>query len=167
MATPMLPIRPEWPKVFMDMTGLLRQRSCCLKYQTAAMVVNGTQIISLGYNGTFAKSVECKDYWFDYYRYFEIPTTFEEFLRSDEFKQKHRQWSIAHEVHAEVNALNWVSKKEITDAYVLYTWYSPCDQCAKTIISYGIKNVYYRHLYPSGESALLSLVQNNVNCKQV
>ena len=61
--------RSDWPTTFMDMLEVLRGRSCCLKIRTTAMIVNDTQIISIGYNGTFSGFDECdvvwKKYWLD------------------------------------------------------------------------------------------------------
>lgn len=173
----------------MAYTNILKSRSTCVKYQTATIIVNGTQIIALGYNGTFSGKDECVDYWFkqhvdgilnvlDQHNTVQpeermnmatsiANTSFDTWVQTDEFRTLHRIWSAKHEVHAEINALNWVSKKDITADYALYTYYSPCDNCAKAIISYGIKQVYYNKVYRNGEEALKTLEDNGVICRLI
>ena len=59
--------RPSWDKIFLEILEIVAKRSMCLKMNTAALVVKDTQIISIGYNGTFSKHEECIDYWKRYY----------------------------------------------------------------------------------------------------
>jgi len=162
-------IRTPWDNIFISFAKTLIWRSCCLKYKTATIVTNGTQIVSLGYNGTFSKTTECNDYWHAYWvnNYSNINKSFEEWIATEEFRLLHRNWSTKNEIHAEINALNWISKKDITDNYKLYTILSPCDQCAKVIISYGIKHVFYQILYKNGTNALKLLESNGITCKQL
>lgn len=161
--------RISWNDVFMEFAESLCKRSCCVKYKTASIITDGTQIVSLGYNGTFSKSIECEDYWRNYMKSDSVlfKESFLDWIHTKDFKDKHREWSEKNEVHAEINALNWISKKDITDNYKLYTVLSPCDQCAKTIISYGIKTLYYRIEYHKGINALKLLRENGVVCIKI
>jgi deoxycytidylate deaminase len=196
-------VRPSWDSVFVQFMETLAQRSLCLKYKTSALVVKGTQIISMGYNGTFNGKKECCSFWLEYYekhkndnlsvpkkykKYNEakgvfvdtyntlckqnssnaqVDDGFGKFINSNDFRMLHRDWSIANEVHAEINALNWIPKGNVDSSYILYTLYSPCDNCAKTIISYGIKNIVYKYKYKHGDMALMRFAENSVTCKQV
>lgn len=155
-----IPKRIEWPKLFMDITEKICERSLCIKYKTASIITTGTQIISIGYNGTFKGQKECCDWWREKHGNDE---TFSDWIQTDEFKKMHREWSVKYEVHAEINALNWISKRLVTDDYALYTYLSPCENCAKSIISYGIKKVYYRVLH--GQLDILQ--SNGVECIQL
>jgi dCMP deaminase len=162
--------RRSWDFTFIEFMEVLAKRSLCLKYKTSALVVKGTQILCMGYNGTFSGRIECCNYWRDYYNrciFNKEMITYEQFINSDNFRLLHHEWSTANEIHAEVNALNWISKKDIDDSYVLYTLYSPCDNCAKTIISYGIKNVVYKYKYKNGTSALKRLSENGIIYRQI
>lgn len=159
--------RPTWDKTFSSILNVFAERSKCLKYKTAALVVCGTQIMSFGYNGTFVKCVECDEYWHQYYLKKRITTPYADWIKTAEFRELHREWSKTNEIHAEVNALNWISKRDITSDYVLYTMYSPCDACAKEIISYGIKHIKYITEYPSGVDALRRLRDAHVTCEKV
>ena len=162
--------RKDWVYIFAEHCNILRNRSVCLKYQTAAVITRGTQIVATGYNGTISGASECCDVWEEYYNKSVNKDTYKTFIQwvsSTDFKDKHREWSILNESHAETNALNWIAKGDIDDTYALYTYYSPCENCAKNIISYGIKKVYYLHLYPSGSDALKFLQDNKIECIHV
>lgn len=193
-------VRPSWDSVFVQFMETLAQRSLCLKYKTSALVVKGTQIISMGYNGTFNGKKECCSFWLEYYEKHKndnlsvskkynkdkgiLSNTYDtlckqnssnrraddgfvKFINSNDFRMLHRDWSIANEVHAEINALNWIPKGNVDSSYILYTLYSPCDNCAKTIISYGIKNIVYKYKYKHGDMALMRFAENSVTCKHV
>lgn len=146
--------RPTWHEVFMNQLTSLSMRSCCLKIQTAALIAIGRRVISFGYNGTFSKQIECNAYWRHYYGELVTECSFNQWLESDDFKNMHREWSKHNEVHAEANALSMIAKYDITDDHVMYTLYSPCDACTKTILLYGIKHVYYKKEYARGSNAL-------------
>ena len=160
-------MRPDWHTTFMNITRELSKRSLCLKIKTAAIIVKNTQIIAMGYNGTFSKTTECCDKWKEVWqKRKEQIMTFKEWIISDEFKDSHRDWSAKEEIHAEANALSNISKKDSKDC-ILYTLYSPCDTCAKEIINYGIKHVYYRIKYSRGDGALERLKGMGVECIQI
>lgn len=126
--------RIPWESIFIDMCKILRQRSLCRKYQTSAIVVKGTQILGIGYNGTASKQEECDHYWKDYHDINDISMDFREWLKTEEFRNLHSKWSTITEIHAEVNALNWVSKRDIDDTCAIYTYYSPMRAMRETNI---------------------------------
>lgn len=166
--------RSDWNQVFKDILTSLTKRCTCLKLKTAALIIKGNMItIGQGYNGTFSKSVECDDHWKNYYItrknnleegevFYE---TFQEFIKSEEFADLHREWSLENEIHAEMNALSCINKFE--KDCVMYTLYSPCNNCAKIIICYGIKKVYYVYKYKHGAEAIKTLIKNGIECVQI
>lgn len=125
--------RPTWDSTFLDMCQVLAKRSTCIRIQTSAMIVRNLNIISIGYNGCPSKMVHCTDRWKD------IDMTEIMFL------EEHHQWSVANELHAEINAL-LRCKTDIQGA-TIYTLYSPCIHCAKAIVAAGIREVVYVYLY--------------------
>jgi dCMP deaminase len=168
--------RPSWHHTFMKMCIVLRERSRCLKYQTAAILTKGTQILAIGYNGTPAGAAECCDYWREMYgnipeEFKEEHLTFAEWVQSRDFSDRHSKWAHLEEMHAEANALMQVAKKDIDGTCALYTYYSPCEQCAKQIVAYGIKHVYYAEMYPgrsrSGIHGITFLTDNRTNCVKI
>lgn len=156
--------RATWDETFAEMLKILAKRSSCLKYTTATLITHDTQIVSIGYNGTSNGSEECIDYW---KKQCPVNVPLKEYTKTDEFKTLHRPWSKIYESHAESNALRYINKRDIDDSYTLYTLYSPCDLCAKEIISYGIKHIKYLYKYPSGENALNLLKDKNISCIQM
>ena len=193
--------RPLWEQTFMNMCKDIAKRSLCIKYQTSALIVKGSQIASFGYNGTASKKDECYSYWKKYYDNLQIndknicitktrkrkkeqsnnkltirlikknKIPFDEWIKTQEFKDLHSKWSIIHEMHAEMNALQWISKSDVDDTYSIYTYMSPCEQCAKHILAYGIKTLYYHIEYCGrikGDIGGIEYLKNNdVKCIQI
>jgi dCMP deaminase len=159
--------RPSWDKIFIDILEIIKDRSTCLKIKTAALIVKDTQIISIGYNGTFAKCTECADYWYEKYKQMNSGMSFDEWLLTREFRDGHREWSKSYEIHAESNALSWISKHD-NCKYIMYSLYSPCDACAKEIIKYKnvIDRVIYKNKYSRGDDALKRLRDMEIPCYQ-
>lgn len=70
-------------------------------------------------------------------------------------------------IHAEQNILSFCAKNGIrTNNTILYVTTSPCIECAKLIISAGIKKVYYLEKYRN-INGLNLLKDNNIKCKQL
>jgi len=168
---PAYSIRAEWNTVFMSMCKILRSRSVCVKYQTSAIITKGTQIVGIGYNGTVTKAEECCEKWENYWHTHDIKMPYHDWLKTGTFRDLHSAWSTLNEIHAEVNALNCISKNDVNDSYAIYVYYSPCEQCAKQILSYGIKNLYYYTLYPGKSGTSLNgikfLEERGIKCTQI
>ena len=158
--------RPSWDKTWLDMLEILKNRSSCVKLKTAASIVKNNQLLATGYNGTFSNQEECYEHWEKEYKNRVLQIPFNEWLETHEFKKLHRDWSIANEIHAEANALKWISRAD-TSGCILYTLYSPCNACAKDIIAHGIKTVYYRYLYKHGNEAISTLEKLGVYIMQI
>jgi dCMP deaminase len=178
MTSPYVETRPPWNNTFMRIVEVLSERSSCIKYKTACIIVKGTQIIAMGYNGTLNRCEECCDYWFRWWNEHKKNSNVDSnstnnindyctWIKCDEFKNMHRSWSLKSEIHAEINALNWISKRDVDDTCILYTLYSPCDKCTTQIISYGIKKVYYKYEYPNGAEARINLSNHGVCCRMI
>jgi dCMP deaminase len=163
--------RPSFPQLFMNICEMVAERSLCLKIKTASIVVKGSQILAIGYNGTQSGAVECSEHWYKCWcDEGKAGGNFQQWIETDGFKVRHRTWSIAEEIHAEANALAWISKRDVlahSNDYVMYTLYSPCDTCAKTIINHGIKKLYYRKLYKHGSDALTRLREFGVDVYKI
>lgn len=158
--------RYSWHKIFIEILETIVKRCCCLKLQTSAIIVQGTQIIAMGYNGTFEKHPECNDYWYDYYKKRNIAIEFDKWIATDEFKLLHREWSKEYESHAESNALRFLSRN-LSKKCVMYSLYSPCIWCAKDIIAHKIQCVYYKYKYKHGNQSIVTLQLAGIPCVQV
>ena len=168
MNNEILQTRPSWEQHFMAHAELAAKRSTCIRMQTGAVLVKHNRVISEGYNGVASEEQHCSEYWKEFVYdkdqgYDE--GKFHEFLRSDEFRKRHHQWSKENELHGEQNAIMYASKRGIkTNKADMYTVYSPCIQCAKVIASAGIKRVYYKLRYKRDTEgiALQFLRRNNI-----
>ena len=89
--------------------------------------------------------------------------TFEEFLNTGFFHDKHHNWSNKNELHGEMNAILFAGRHGISlEGSTIYTIYSPCIHCAKSIYASGIKKVYYKDLYHRDMSGIRFLRDKNV-----
>lgn len=152
--------RPNWNETFMDMCEVLAKRSTCLRLQTASIIVKNNVIISIGYNGVCSGEQHCCDYWKENFG--------QEFIQSSEFYDQHHLWSVDRELHAEMNAILQAGKHGIAlNESKLYTIYSPCIQCAKTILMSGIRQVYYKKLYKRNTVGIKFLNERGVECIEI
>ena len=117
---------------FLKSAYLLGQKSNCVSRKVGAIIAHDRRIISTGYNGTPQKFENCNEHFPNYDRT----------VQSN--REEHHVWSKIHEVHAEMNAINFAAKHGIAiEGSELYTILEPCDDCLKNIIAAGIKKIYY------------------------
>lgn len=110
-----------------DMLDQLRYRSTCLRGQTAAMIVKDGRVISMGYNGAPPGAPHCAP---------ELGCAPDTSIGCQQ------------SVHAEANAIAFAARQGIsTEGAEMYCISSPCYDCAKLIVSCGIKRVRYTHGY--------------------
>lgn len=156
--------RPNWDQIFLDICVVIARRSTCIKYQTASIVVKDTNIISIGYNGVPAGRKHCIEHWLETATSKGLSCA--DFLATEEFRRLHREWSARCELHAEINALV-KCKTDLNDA-TLYTLFSPCINCAKCIVSSGIKRVVYKFEFKrTFEDSERLFLENHIAFEQV
>lgn len=130
-------------KFFLDIATRLAEESHCISLKVGAVIVKDNRIISMGYNGTPAGTINC-----------------DEALKTGIYnKEQHHEWSLINEIHAEMNALMFAVKSGISvDGCTMYVTHQPCDQCLKNICQSGIKRVVYITPYKYSSD-------NNINLK--
>lgn len=112
----------SWDECFMQMAHLIAQRSKDPSTQAGAVIVDKDNIVvGLGYNG-FPRG--CSDE--------KLPWD-----REGDFLDT----KYAYVVHAEENAV-YNANKDTRDG-ILYCTLFPCNECAKTTIQSGIKEIVY------------------------
>ncbi|HLC89896.1 MAG TPA: dCMP deaminase family protein [Patescibacteria group bacterium] len=112
----------NWDECFIQMSHLIAQRSKDPSTQAGAVIVDQNNIVvGLGYNG-FPRG--CDDESFPWAREGDFLDT-----------------KYAYVVHAEENAIYNANKE--TSGCKIYTTLFPCNECAKTLIQSGIKEVIY------------------------
>ncbi|MBT4849697.1 dCMP deaminase family protein [Candidatus Parcubacteria bacterium] len=113
----------SWNDTFMLMAQLIAQRSKEPSTQTGAVVVDERNVVlGMGYNG-FPRGIEAD----------ELP-----------WGKEQDSWvytKYPYTVHAERNAI-YNSNKSVEGGKVYCTLF-PCNECAKTIIQNGIKELIY------------------------
>jgi dCMP deaminase len=128
------------------------KNSKCMSRHVGALIVVEDRIVSEGYNGTPKGYVNCNVKW------------------NNIWHADHHEWSKTHEIHAEMNAINWAARKGIKiEDGVMYCTTKPCLECTKNIIAVGIKAVYWLTKYEYNEDHILDsfFKENNVICEQV
>ena len=118
--------RISFEELFVETTKLVAKRSSCVKAQQAALLIKDNRIISFGYNGPPAGTLNCLD------------------DGGEEVCGKDSNGSCFLGVHAEQNAIGYASRNGIdTEGCIIYCTMTPCISCAKLISAAGIKEFYY------------------------
>ena len=113
--------RPSWDDYFMATAVLISTRSPCDRLHVGCVIVSAgdrkNRLIAAGYNG---------------------------FLPGTPHVSRVREGHEQATVHAEQNALRYVKPDECSTIAVTLL---PCNDCLRSIASYGIKTVIYRDIY--------------------
>lgn len=143
--------------------AILESNSTCARVQVGALITKDKRIISTGWNGVPTGFEHC-DMLFNI-----VPKSIngeEQFLyfahgnevTKEEFLELHHKFSEEYECHAELNAIAFAAKSNIsTQNAEMFVTITPCSNCAKLILSSGIKKIYYKSIYdrnPAGFNLL-------------
>lgn len=127
--------RPSWDQYFMQIATVVASRSNCLTRQTGSVIVKDKMILSTGYNGTPRNLPNCNEGG--------CPRC------NDSVNHKTgADLDKCFCVHAEENAIIQAAYHGMgTSGATIYTFYSPCIFCAKSIINAGIVRIVYQENY--------------------
>lgn len=127
-------VRPSWDEYFLEIIGLIKQRSTCLRRQVGAIIVKDKRILATGYNGAPTNCRHCLDIGC---------------LREELGIPSGERHELCRAVHAEQNAIAQAAQYGISVAgSTLYVTHQPCVMCAKIVINAGIKRIIYSGDYP-------------------
>jgi len=116
-------------KYFSDIAELVSRRGTCDRKQVGAILVKDKRILATGYNGSMPGAGHCDD--------------IQHLMENDH---------CVRTIHAEVNAIAQCAKYGIScDGAILYCNTFPCWNCFKTVVSAGIKEIYYTSDYENAE----------------
>ncbi len=126
--------RPTWDEYYIEMLGVIKKRSTCIRRQVAAIIVKDQRIIATGYNGAPTGLAHCEQVGC---------------IRQQRGIPSGEHHELCRGIHAEQNAiiqsaLHGVSVKNST----IYITHSPCVLCAKMIINAKISRIVYAGDYP-------------------
>lgn len=144
-------------KIFMRIAEDFATLSHCISHRVGCVAVIDNRIIATGINGTPKGMVNCDELFYDY--------------QSDRDRQDHHEWSLAHEIHAEMNVIIFCAKNGITlDGATLYSTVQPCQHCTKNLLQSGIKRIVYKYPYDKAISSDLIrnyIKDNNIIIEQI
>lgn len=126
---------------FAELSKCAAKQVCCLLYKDG-------NIISIGINGTPPDTVNCNEkfkkvngVWY----HNQNPQGIHPEWVECEDQEMHHRFSNFSEIHAEVNA---ISKALVpVEGAVAVLTLSPCFNCAKLFVAFGITKVYYHEEY--------------------
>jgi dCMP deaminase len=120
-------VKVNWHQYFMDIAELASKRSSCDRKHVGAVIVKDRRVIATGYNGSLPDAQHC-----------------------DEVGHMMEDGHCIRTIHAEINAIVQCAKYGVScDSAVLYVNTFPCWHCFKTVVSAGIKHIYYKGDYPA------------------
>jgi dCMP deaminase len=122
--------RPSWSDYFMEIAHVASKRATCPRRSVGCVIVKDNHIISTGYNGSPPHIDHCDD----------VGCMIVSIDGRD---------SCQRATHAEQNAINTAARfGHSTQDAEIYVTAQPCLNCAKAIITAGIKKVYWAEGYP-------------------
>ena len=111
--------RPSWDNYFLKVAMLVSERATCPRMHCGCVLVKDRQILSTGYNGSVPGDAHCED---------------DGCIVVDNH--------CVRTIHAEMNAILQCSSHGInTKGATAYVTNMPCTNCAKALITAGIKEV--------------------------
>ena len=123
-------MRPSWDEYFLKMARVCAERATCDRRHVGAIIVRDNHPIATGYNGAPPGLAHCDE---DGHLLLEI----------------NGRMSCQRATHAEQNAINTAAKfGHRTEGATIYVTDQPCLNCAKAIITAGIKRVVWAEGYP-------------------
>lgn len=124
-------------EIYLNIALEIAKLSKCKKTQVGCIIVKDGRIISTGTNGTPSGYTNCTDNFCNH--------------NHEDFLKEHSEWSLKHEIHAEMNAIIFATRNgiKIPQESILYCTHEPCDNCLKHIAALGINTVYYKYSYHS------------------
>ena len=126
--------RPDWTEYFLDIAKAVGRRATCLRRRYGAIIVKDKIIISTGYNGAPRGEANCIDTGNCERERLHVP--------------KGQNYELCVAVHAEQNAISDAARRGVSvNGATAYITHFPCVNCAKILISAGIKSVRYLHDY--------------------
>ena len=147
-------------RLYMDIAFRLAQESHCSKVHVAAVAVKNGRIVATGVNGTPSGTVNCEDYWRSVHAADGMKLHFDEWLKTQEWRDLHTVWSAVHEIHAEQNLFSEAARNglclEGTDVYVTL---EPCANCAKLLAVIRPRRVIYAKKYDKGSPESIELLR--------
>lgn len=129
--------RPTWDEYFLEIIDVISRRGTCDRGYAATVIVKDKRILTTGYVGAPPGLPHCDEVGHELREVNDNGTNSKHCIRT---------------THSEQNAIVQAAKFGISiDGSTLYTIMEPCYDCAKIIISAGIKRVVCKKKYHRAE----------------
>ncbi|ALN97955.1 dCMP deaminase [Bacillus phage vB_BpuM-BpSp] len=153
----------NWDKSYLEMAEISAKHSKCSAKQVGCILVRDNNILSIGINGTLPGKLNCNDKFNKVAGvWFVKDDSTGEFIASKN-KNEHHEWSLINEIHAEMNALSKANKIGVSvSKSTAYVTMSPCFNCAKALVSFGVEKIVYRNEYDDFRTVKRFLEDNGV-----
>jgi dCMP deaminase len=127
-------LRPSWDRYFIEIAGVVAERSTCLRRKVGAVLVKDKRILTTGYNGAPAGLMHCRE---------------KGCLRMEKNVPSGERHELCRGLHAEQNAIIQGALHGVSiQGADLYCTHHPCSLCAKMLINAGINKVILKDGYP-------------------
>jgi len=168
------PKQKYFDEMYMQLAVNMAKLSTCSRVQVGAVLVVEDRPLLSGYNGSPKGHEHCIDIYQAKFEEFKKSweetkyITFEEYMQLPIIKEEHGKFSRLHEIHAEINIISQAAYKGLaTKGGRLYITHSPCNDCCKSILTAGIKEVVFKELYDRETEGLEILAKSNVLIRQL
>jgi len=127
-------LRPSWDSYFLEIAGVVAERSTCLRRKVGAVLVKEKRLLTTGYNGAPAGLSHCLETGC-LRREMKIPSG-----------QRHE---LCRGLHAEQNAIIQGAIYGVSiEGSDLYCTHHPCSLCAKMLVNAKVRRVVLMDHYP-------------------
>jgi len=137
---PEKPERQRWDSYFLTIASAVATRATCDRAHVGVVFTRDNRILVTGYNGSVSGSLHC-----------------------DEVGHLMIDGHCKRTVHAEANAICDAARRGIdlndSDVYLTHT---PCFECAKLLVSVGVKRVVCKSSYRVNDASLEMLSSNGI-----
>lgn len=167
------PKQKYFDEMYMQLAVNMSKLSTCSRVQVGAVLVVEDRPLLSGYNGSPKGHEHCIDIYKAKFEEFKDSNlyndeTFEDFMKLPNTREEHGKFSRLHEIHAEINIISQAAYKGLaTKGGRLYITHSPCNDCCKSILTAGIKEVVFKELYDRETEGLEILAKSNVLIRQL
>ena len=137
----------ECDKTFLQSLSLYERHSKCAAKNVACILTKDNNILSIGINGTLQGKANCNELFKKSSNKWFKKDGDNEWIEAK--NGEHSKWSLLNEIHAEMNAIKKASQNNgfNLDGATAYVSYSPCFNCAKMLVLFGIKRTVFREAY--------------------
>ncbi|MBU2562501.1 MAG: hypothetical protein KKF68_02465 [Nanoarchaeota archaeon] len=132
-----LGMRPNWEEFFMALAVVYSSRSSCRNVRAGSVLVEDKHIVGVGYNGAPSQIPSC------------YSTSCSKERQGLKY-EKSLNTGTCVGIHAEMNALGNLTRRNLQEIQ-LYTTIFPCHDCAKNLLPYNLKEVFFKSVYSEKE----------------